>query len=381
MSTIKAANLQHPSSPTPNITLAADGTVVGLHYSNRNLLHNGAMQVHQRGTSKTSITGVGYNTADRYQLDLSALGTWTQSVEADGPTGSGLVKSLKMLCTTANAAPAADDHLYVQQVLEGQDLQRIAKGTASAQQLTLSFWVKSNVTGTYIANLYDGDNTRTVSSSYSVSASATWERKTITFPADSTGIFVNDNNASLYVLFGLGAGSNYTSGTLGTTWATAVNATRFVGQTNLAAATNNYWQITGVQLEVGTVATPFEFKSYADDLQQCLRYYYRISPAAVSKVFGACSANTTTSANVVGTFPVPMRVAPTALDQTGTATDYQVNMANVNTVCSAVPVLPGAITADGWGAGFTVASGLTAGQAGRGTTATSSAYLGWSADL
>jgi hypothetical protein len=241
--------------------------------TNRNLLYNGAMQVAQRSASVAGITGGGYNTADRWNTLLDTLGTWTQSIESDAPTGSGLRKSMKMLCTTADAAPAAADQLAMRQLLEGQDIQRISKGTSDAQQLTLSFWVKSNVTGAYIAELVDQDNTRQVSASYTISASATWEKKTITFPADTTGVLDNDNALSLQCIFWLAAGSNRNSGTLNTSWASTTQANRAVGQTNLAAATNNYWQVTGVQLETGPISTPFEFKSYGQELRECQRYF------------------------------------------------------------------------------------------------------------
>jgi hypothetical protein len=201
------------------------------------------------------------------------MGTWTVSQENDAPTGSGFRKSTKVLVTTADASPAAGDYIQFYQAIEGQNVQQIAKGTSSAKQLTLSFWVKANVTGTYIVDLYDNDNTRVVSGSYSISASATWEKKTVTFAADTTGAFDNDNAASLYIEWWLGAGSTYTSGTLNTSWASVTNANRAVGQTNLASATSNYWQITGVQLEVGDTATPFEFKSFDKELEECRRYY------------------------------------------------------------------------------------------------------------
>jgi hypothetical protein len=244
--------------------------------SDRNVVINGAMQVAQRGTSVASITTSGYRTADRWRLAVDALGTHTATIENDAPTGSGFRKSWKLNCTTADASPAATDNLFLETILEGQNVQQFLKGTSSAKQFTLSFWVKSNATGTYAVNLIDNDNTRQVAATYTISASATWEKKTITFPADTTGSFDNDNAASLYVQFWLGAGSNYTSGTLATTWASVTNANRAVGQTNLAAATNNYWQITGVQLEAGAVATPFEFEDYGVTLAKCERYFQRI---------------------------------------------------------------------------------------------------------
>jgi len=239
----------------------------------RNLLYNGAMQVAQRGTSSTGITGPGYFTADRYRASIGSMGTWTQTVENDGPTGSGFAKSLKMECTTADAAPAASDTVNLSQRLEGQDLQGVKKGTSAAEQLTVSFWVKSNLTGTYVAQLADRDNSRQVGAQYTISASGTWEKKTITFPADTTGAFNNDNGDSLDVVWWLGAGSDRTSGTLRTAWTSTTTADVAVGQTNLAAATSNYWQVTGVQLEVGTVASPFEFKPFGQELLECQRYF------------------------------------------------------------------------------------------------------------
>ena len=239
----------------------------------RNLIINGAMQIAQRNTSVASITAGGYYTADRYTIGANALGTWTQSVENDAPTGSGFRKSLKMLCTTADASPAAGDYLLMRQLLEGQNLQQIKKGTTSAQQMYLSFWVKANVSGTYILEIEDTDNSRAISKSYVVNAINTWEYKTIEIPADATGALDNDNAASLAITWWLASGSTYTSGTLATSWAGLTSANRAVGQVNLASATNNYWQITGVQLEANYQPTPFEQRPIGLELSLCQRYY------------------------------------------------------------------------------------------------------------
>jgi hypothetical protein len=310
--------LNLPSSNATIATTANTYTFDGVSPSNRNLLYNGAMQVAQRRTSNTNITAVGYYTADRWNTNIGSLGTWTQSVENDAPTGSGFRKSLKMLCTTADSAPAGGDYNIIQQMLEGQNLQQIAKGTSSAKQLTLSFWVKSNVIGIYAIELRDHNNTRQVSSTYNVAVSNTWEHKVITFPADITGVLNNDNARSLDINFWLGAGTNWTSGILNTTWNTITNANRAVGQTNLAAATNNYWQITGVQLEVGDMETSFEHKSYGQELQECQRYYFHSnSPQTFSAVSGngAGIVSRPIYTNYANTsfipFAVPMRATPT----------------------------------------------------------------------
>jgi hypothetical protein len=270
--------------------------------SGRNVIINGAMQVAQRATSTAGITGNGYHTVDRFQT-ICSLGTWTQSVETDAPSGSGFRRSTKMLVTTANASPSAGNEVQFRQIFEGLNLQQFAKGTASAKKIAVSFWVKSNKTGTYVVELYDTDNNRHVSATYTINGSDTWEKKTIIFPEDTTGAFDNDNIASMILGFWLAAGSNFTSGTLPTVWGSAVSANRAVGQTNLGSATNNYWQITGVQLEPGAVATPFEFEDYGTTLAKCQRYYQ-----ICYSTIGQAMTTTTWVTNIA--FPVEMRSTP-----------------------------------------------------------------------
>jgi len=346
----------------------------------KNLLQNGAMQVHQRGTSTAGITGISYYTADRWITSLTTLGTWTQSVENDAPTGSGFRKSLKMLCTTNDASPAAGDLLLLAQYMEGQNLQSIRKGTANAEPLTLSFWTKSNKTGTYVAELSDIDNTRHVAATYTVAASGTWEQQTITFPADLTGALDNDNAASFALRFWLGAGSTYTSGTLAETWATATTANAAPGQTNLAAATNNYWQVTGVQLETGSASTGFEFKSYGQELAECQRYYYRLDPQQSLSPIGVGNAVSTTAAHVMINFPVLMRTSPGLYNDTsGTASDYALLLGSTTSL-TAVPQIQHRNTA-GANLAAVVSSGLTTGMAYLLVFSGTNGYLGFSADI
>ena len=309
-----------------------NGTEWGYIYSSSgNLLINGAMQVSQRsavGTAVTGITSADYFTADRWRTEVSSLGTWTQTTIADAPTGSGFRNSVKLACTTANASPAASNLLIFRQRIEGQNLQAIRKGTASAQTLTLSFWVKAFQTGTFIVELQDVDNSRACSKAYTVAVSNTWEYKTITFPADVTGAFDNDANSSLVVNFWLGAGSDYTSGTLATTWGTTTNANRAVGVTNLASSTSNTWFMTGAQLTVGSVATPFEFKSFADDRRACQRYYNRISAVGSTGSFTRFATLGFQVSTTISTFPIvfptPMRSAPT-VSATGAAVNDSIS--------------------------------------------------------
>jgi len=291
----------------------ADDSIQSL--KNRNLIINGAMQVAQRGTSKASV-GQEYATVDRFRTN-GTTGTFTMSQESDGPNGFSY--SLKML-STANITPSAGDLKEVYVSLEGQNLQHLKKGTSDAENVTLSFYVKSNVTGTKTVYLLDKDNTRLISANYTISSSATWEKKTITFSGDTTGAFNNDNGRSLDVHFPIVAGTNYTSGTQATSWAADVATNRISSSITQIDATNDYWQITGVQLEVGDVATPFEHESFGQTLAKCQRYYtksynYEVSPGTNTNVGGVymrgSSADSVTNKTVNVSFPVSMRANPT----------------------------------------------------------------------
>jgi len=280
----------------------------------RNIIINGDMSIAQRGTSTSSITTSGYYTVDRYATQLSSLGTWTQSQSTDVPSGQGFGYSLKWDCTTANASPSSTEFFLIGTNIEGQNLQYLKKGTANAESLTLSFWVKSNKTGTYIAELQDTDNTRTIGKSYTIDSASTWEKKTITFAGDTTGAFDNDNNLSLALNFYLGAGPTFTSGTLQTSWGSTPTADRLVGQVNLADNTANEWYITGVQLEAGTTASDFEFLPYDVNLQRCLRYYQVIADNDVTSGSVIANASSYSSSVAYGVlfYRTTMRAEPSA---------------------------------------------------------------------
>jgi len=273
----------------------------------RNIIINGDMSIAQRGTSESGITNSAYYTVDRWRTGISTGGTWTQTQETDVPSGQGFANSTKLDCTTANASLGGGEIVYFSNRIEGQNLQYLKKGTANAESLTLSFWVKSNKTGTYICELYDSDNsTRSISKSYTIDSANTWEKKTITYAGDTTGAFDNDNARSLDVNFWLVAGTNYTSGTLQTSWNTTTVANRAVGQVNLADSTSNEWYITGVQLEAGDSATPFEHLPYDVNLRRCLRYYEELGVASFAQ------ANDTTSYWISFNFRERKRANPSA---------------------------------------------------------------------
>ena len=278
----------------------------------RNIVINGDMSIAQRSTSVASITGDGngYYTIDRMVLQVATAGTWTMSQDTDVPTGQGFAKSLKLDCTTANGSLSAGSYLILDQRFEGQNLQYLKKGTADAVSLTASFWVKSTKTGTFIVQLVDDDNTRSISKSYTVNTTNTWEKKTLTFDGDTTGAFDNNNASSLQLRFWIGAGTTYTSGTLQTSWGTQTNADMAVGQVNTADDTANDWYITGVQLEAGTTASDFEFLPVDVNLGRCQRYFISNRSGANFNGSAVFTANSTSAATGSNPFPVYMRSAP-----------------------------------------------------------------------
>jgi len=279
----------------------------------RNIVINGDMSIAQRSTSVSSITGSGYNTVDRFRTNMGTAGTWTQSQSTDVPTGQGFATSFKMDCTTANGSLSAGSFLIIDQRVEGQNLQYLKKGTSSAESTTISFWVKSAKTGTYIVALNDLDNSRYIANSYTISSANTWEKKTITYAGDTTGAFDNDNASSLKVQFWLVAGTTYSSGTLATSWESNTNANNAVGQVNLADSTSNEWYITGVQLEAGTSASDFEFLPQDVNLQRCQRYYFVQCDGSVSAAqdIGIGTYYTSTDLRASFSFPTTMRTTPT----------------------------------------------------------------------
>ena len=289
----------------------------------RNLLYNGAMQVAQRGTSTANITAPGYYTADRWHVFFNDT-TWTNTIEDDAPTGSGFDKSFKLEVTTANGSLANNSYSVLRQNIEGLDLQNLKHGTSDAEPLTLSFWVKSNVTGTYIVEWQNNDagGSREISRSYTISSADTWEKKVLSIPGDTLGVIPNNSGMGLRVVWALAQGSDFTSGTLSTEWSLEAAANRYVGQTNVAASTGNYWQITGVQLETGTVATPFEHKSYSTELAQCQRYYYRQGEGQPNSAYAQARVHASSSAWCPIYLPTPMRTRPTSVEFSNLGLDY-----------------------------------------------------------
>ena len=305
--------LNLPASSGTLLTTTGNGSqLTGLPNSyagTKNLIINGNMQIAQRATSATGISASGYQTVDRFIFSISSIGTYTLSQDTDVPAGQGFSKSSKLLCTTADASPAADDVLTVIQKIEAHNCQYLKFGTANAESLTLSFWVKSNKTGTYVLMMYRPDGGRLLSKTYTIDSADTWEKKTITVDGDATGVIIDDNGEGFNLYWHLADGTNRTSGTPNTNWGAYSTPNEAAGQTvNLSDAINNYINITGVQLEVGTTATDFENLQYTTQLQLCQRYYQEYGGAYLIGGYQPGASEDYRRE----TFPVTMRATPTA---------------------------------------------------------------------
>ena len=311
MSTLKVDAIRHNSATSDAITTAADGTctakltsVGGGQLSHRNLFVNGACRIGQRGS--TSL-GSGYGGVDRWVQFIGGGGATTTSQDTDVPTGQGFRNSIKLDVTTALAS-GSSNWAWLGQYIEAQDCQSVCKGTSNAKQLTLQFWVKSPKTGTHTVRLDVSDSSDGVGATYTVSSANTWEKKTVTFPASTSGTINDDNGRGIQVFWVLSAGTTYSSGTLNTTWASWTNANTAPGQPNILDSTSNNFYLTGVQLEVGPVATTFEHRSLSDELTHCQRYYQQyINPCCT----GVIPDNGSKAYSIGLQFQTRMRAVPT----------------------------------------------------------------------
>ena len=241
----------------------------------RNIVINGAMQVAQRATSVTDLgNSAGYKTVDRFKVNCdtgnATAGRFTMSQVTD--IHDGFTNAIKLDCTTADTSIAAGEQLTLETSFEGQDLQQLKKGTSDAEKITISFYVKGNGNATYMLEVKDGDNDRLNHHQFAVTSS--WNRISVTLAGDTTGALDNDNAESLELRFWLHAGSNYTSGSYtANTWASQTHANRAVGISSFFSSTDNTFFITGLQMELGSQATPFEHRSFGEEFRLCQRYF------------------------------------------------------------------------------------------------------------
>ena len=276
----------------------------------RNLVINGAMNVAQRGTSFTSISSNTY-TLDRWQLQAAGDGRSTITQSTTVPNNNFLY-SMKVDVTTADTSLGATDLQSFTQRIEGNAMYQLGLGTSSAKSLAVSFWVRSNKTGTYCVAIRNASGGRSITSEYSISSADTWEHKVITFSGDTTGTYSTNNSEGINLNFVLLAGTNHDGKTADTWEANTAFATD--NQVNLFDNTSNEWYVTGVQLEVGSAATEFEHRSFEEELAACQRYYKRYnigSDTAYSRLVVSTYSDTTSRFYVTMQLPVELRTTPT----------------------------------------------------------------------
>ena len=345
---VTGAKIENNPTIAGNLAVTGKTTLTGdfipaTAYNHRNVIYNGGMQIYQRGAGAPSTNNGGF-ALDRWRYATwGSPGVVTVTQDSDVPSGQGFSSSLKMDVTTADASPAAGDSNGISMKFEGKDLQRFAKGVSGAKASTVSFWVKSPKTGVHIVWLYDNDNNRSISKSYTIASANTWENHSVTFAGDTTGAWGNDNLESAQLTFLTMSGTSFTSGTLATSWASYDATHRAVGQVNCMDNTANNFYLTGVQWEVGSNATPFEHRSYGDELIRCERYYqnsYNIGQFPGSSTAGENSVHVTSwgdgNAPFCNPFRTVMRAAPTVVLRNGAnETTGQVNSAGTARTASA----------------------------------------------
>ena len=294
----------------------------------RNLLNNGAMQVAQRGQTFTSMSASAY-TCDRWQLQLAGAGRPTVTQQTSGGPAGFKDNFLRVQVATADCSVASSDMQVLKQVIEGHQAAFTDAGTSDAKPLTLSFYVRSSVTGTFTATLYINFNNPSAVSypaEYTISSANTWEFKTITFPAFTTSSTLASSgytNGEFYqVRFALMAGSDKTG--TPNQWNSA-NDFASTNQTNLFATSNATWDITGVQLEVGSASTEFEHRSFGEELSLCKRYFFK------AKFAHSAYGTTSIYPEKQMYYPVEMRANPTISITGGTASNVASNSVRYNT--------------------------------------------------
>jgi hypothetical protein len=358
------------------ITVGGNTLGAGNATSFKNRIINGAMVIDQRnaGAAVTiSSNGSSYLT-DRFRADAPVDQSMTfQQQTSVIPNGF----SYALKATAGTATTTATNQPLLAQFIEGFNMADLGFGTANAKTITLSFWVRSSLTGTFGVCFENNNADRGYIASYTINVADTFEYKTITIAGDTSGTWETTNQRGLSVFFDLGFGTTYSSAA-STAWANVERG--LTGGVKLAANTGATWFITGVQLEVGSTATSFDYRPYGTELSLCQRYYYRITLTG-GNFTGIGRAFSSTQCLIPTIYPCTMRTSPSALEQTGTAGDYGVGYgAGSASGCSSVPTFSNA-TIEGAYTIFTIASGLTAGGAVNAYRGANSPYLGWSAEL
>tara|TARA_A100001391_G_scaffold184088_1_gene151699 strand:+ start:24 stop:1178 length:1155 start_codon:yes stop_codon:yes gene_type:complete len=288
----------------------------------RNLVHNGAMYVDQRneGAAVTPANATITFGPDRWFMYKNTAATFT--IEQDTEAPAGFKYSLKVTNTGTDSSISATDRALIIHRLEGQDVYHLGLGTSGAVTVTLSFYVRSSITGTHGGAIRNHDsNQRNFPFTYTISSANTWERKSITLTLDTSGTWPSDNTLGLQIQFGLGVGTDF-SGTADA-WADGDKNSATGATTAMLSTSSATWYVTGIQLELGSIATPFEHLSVHQYQHQCLRYYYRYRKTIAYGMFLTTRSWSTTNADGIHSFPAAMRVAPTlSIDKTVNSTNF-----------------------------------------------------------
>jgi hypothetical protein len=362
-----------------DLMTTSDGVSSSGLYGFKNRIINGAMVIDQRNAGASVTPADQAYTLDRwvYIADQASKCTIEQTISGVSAP-AGFSNYLGVTSTAATTITTSQVFGVVQRI-EGYNMADFAWGTASAATVTLSFWVRSSLTGTFGGSLRNDDGNYNYPFSYTISSANTWEQKSVTITGATSGTWLTTNGRAMQVVFGLGAGATV-SGTAGA-WSTS-NFWSATGATQVLATNGATFYVTGVQLEVGSTATSFDYRPYGTELQLCQRYYYRVKAnSGGNGLFGVGWCRSTTEATVSIPYPTAMRTNPTALEQSGTAANYQLVFAASAAALSAVPVFGGETTTQGTRIDTTVASGLTAGHGVGLRAGSTSAYLAWSAEL
>jgi hypothetical protein len=346
----------------------------------RNKIINGNMVIDQRNAGASVTPTNGQYTLDRWNANLSQASKYTVQQNAGSVTPpAGFIKYLGVTSSSAYSVTSTD-YFFLEQVIEGFNIADLAWGTASASAVTLSFQVYSSLTGTFGGVLANSAQNRNYPFSYTVTSANTWTQISVTIAGDTSGTWLTTNAEGIRLRFGLGVGSTK-SGTAGAWSATQYfSATGAVSVVGTSGAT---FYITGVQLEAGTTASPFEYRQYTNEFTLCQRYYYKISVqgGATDTPFALGYTNSSSTMRPFVTFPTPMRVRPTSVETSGTANHYTVYYANdANASCTSVPSfdVSSNLTVI---LGAAVSASLPSGGITYLRSASTSAYLGFSAEL
>jgi hypothetical protein len=277
----------------------------------KNRIINGAMVIDQRNAGASVTPASGQYTLDRWTFSLSQASKISTQQSSTAPAGfvnSSLITSL------SSYSVSAGDLFLFEQHIEGYNIADLGWGTADAKPVTLSFWVRSSLTGTFGGGIQNSAQTRSYPFSYTISSANTWTQISITIAGETSGTWLKTNGIGMYVFFGLGVGSTY-SGTAGS-WSTN-NYLSATGATSVVGTSGATFYITGVQLEVGSSATGFEYRQYGTEMSLCQRYYYKIYGGNNYSKFGTGPAGSTTSVYVMCQLQTLMRDKPSSITTTG----------------------------------------------------------------